>query len=141
MEFIKAHARHAIASVGLLCLGVMVGIYLLTWAVNTRNTALLSFFGAQLPETQVVQKTVLSMDDMVQDLRGRRGADFDRAFLASMVAHHASGVDMANLALSRAEHVDIKNLSDDIITVQMREVDQMRAWQRAWGYRTGMMGH
>jgi uncharacterized protein (DUF305 family) len=41
---------------------------------------------------------------------------------------------MAKLAETRAEHDDIKQLSQDIITAQEGEIAEMKKWQQQWGY-------
>jgi uncharacterized protein (DUF305 family) len=53
---------------------------------------------------------------------------------ASMIEHHQSAVDMAKLSADQAEHEEIKQLSEQIIEAQEREIAQMRQWQQDWGY-------
>lgn len=62
------------------------------------------------------------------------GDDFDRAFLADMIAHHQGAVEMANLALERSNHQEIIELSQNIITAQDQEIAEMGSWQQEWGY-------
>lgn len=42
---------------------------------------------------------------------------------------------MAKLAKERAQHGEIKQLSDEIIAAQEKEITQMRTWQNEWGYK------
>ena len=49
----------------------------------------------------------------------------DRAFVGDMVPHHASAVDMAEIARRRGEHPEVKALAEDIIASQGEEIDQM----------------
>ncbi len=76
----------------------------------------------------------MTMDDMVGMLEGRTGDDFDKAFLLGMIPHHQGAVDMAILAKKYAKHPEILKMADDIIAAQQREIDQMKQWQRDWGY-------
>ena len=62
------------------------------------------------------------------------GEDYDRMFLANMIAHHQGAVDMANLALTSAKHQEIKDMANNIISAQTKEIGDMQSWQTAWGY-------
>lgn len=62
------------------------------------------------------------------------GEDYDRYFMATMIAHHKGAVDMANLALKNAQHQEVKDLASAIVTTQTSEIANMTAWQKAWGY-------
>ena len=57
---------------------------------------------------------------------------FDDHFLNMMTAHHEGAVTMAKDALKRAEHPEIKTLSEQIIKTQQAEIDQMKAWKKKW---------
>ncbi len=63
-----------------------------------------------------------------------KGEDYDRMFLANMIAHHQGAVDMANLALTNAKHQEIKDMANNIISAQTKEISDMQSWQTAWGY-------
>ena len=62
------------------------------------------------------------------------GEEYDRMFLANMIAHHQGAVDMANLALTSAKHQEIKDMANAIISAQTKEIGDMQSWQTAWGY-------
>ncbi|MGB3683613.1 MAG: DUF305 domain-containing protein [Rubrobacteraceae bacterium] len=47
----------------------------------------------------------------------------DRAFIDAMVPHHEGAVDMAQVALKRAEHPQISNLAEEIVSAQRSEVE------------------
>jgi len=57
-----------------------------------------------------------------------QGADPDTAFLVEMIRHHQGAIDMAQLALERAEHEELRTLARDIILAQTDEVYQYRIW-------------
>jgi uncharacterized protein (DUF305 family) len=59
-------------------------------------------------------------------------ASSDRMFLDMMVPHHEGAVDMARIALERAEHPELKALAESIITSQEAEIATMTAWRKAW---------
>lgn len=56
----------------------------------------------------------------------------DRVFIEQMIPHHQDAIYMANLALVRAEHPEIRQLAENVIRDQSREISQMRAWYRVW---------
>jgi uncharacterized protein (DUF305 family) len=60
------------------------------------------------------------------------GVDFDLMFLDMMIPHHESAVVMAQIALERAEHQEIRALAESIIAAQTAEIAQMQAWRDAW---------
>ncbi len=87
--------------------------------------------------TTVPTGNSLSMTEMTESLRDKKGDDYDKLFIQHMIGHHESAVDMARLSADRAKHDEIKKLSLDIITAQEREIDEMRHWQTDWGYGAG----
>lgn len=79
----------------------------------------------------------MSMEQMTTSLTGLKGDAYDKAFVSSMIEHHQSAVNMANLSPARAKHAEIKQLSQNIITAQENEIKQMKQWQKDWGYGSG----
>lgn len=73
-----------------------------------------------------------AMHGMTENLEGLSGDEFDRAFIAEMIVHHEGAVDMARAALESAKHDEIKQMAEDIISAQTREIEQMKNWQRDW---------
>jgi uncharacterized protein (DUF305 family) len=57
---------------------------------------------------------------------------FDARFIDMMVPHHQGAVEMARVAQQRAEHPEIAQMAEAIITAQENEIDQMKAWRLAW---------
>ncbi|MHB1865061.1 MAG: DUF305 domain-containing protein [Candidatus Saccharimonadales bacterium] len=76
------------------------------------------------------------MDNMMAQLNGKTGDDFDKAFLTQMMMHHQEAIDMAKPAGTNASHEDVKTIASNIITAQTKEVSQMMGWQAQWGYAT-----
>ncbi len=74
------------------------------------------------------------MTEMMAKLQGLKGEAYDREFLKQMIIHHEQAVEMAEYADTNAKHEEIKMLASDIITAQEREIGQMKAWQKQWGY-------
>jgi uncharacterized protein (DUF305 family) len=65
------------------------------------------------------------------DMAGMMG-QFDLLFIDMMTPHHASAVAMAQVALARAEHPEVRTLAEQIIESQRAEIAQMQAWRVQW---------
>lgn len=61
-----------------------------------------------------------------------RANPHDAMFLSQMIPHHEDAVQMADLALARAEHEELRTLAADVKRVQTAEIVTMREWHRAW---------
>mgnify|MGYP001201349746 CR=1 FL=1 len=57
---------------------------------------------------------------------------FDRAFIDSMIPHHASALDLASVALMRSSNDDIKRIARSIIDAQSQEIETMIQWRKQW---------
>lgn len=75
-----------------------------------------------------------SMTNMVNSLKAKTGDEFDKTFISEMIIHHQGAIDMANLAKQNAKHDEVKTMADDIISAQTKEINQMKQWQKEWGY-------
>lgn len=68
---------------------------------------------------------------MSQDL-GEADAEFDLRFINAMIPHHQGAVVMAQDALQKSQHKEIKNLAQAIIKAQEGEIKEMEQWRTAW---------
>lgn len=68
---------------------------------------------------------MMSAGDMKQ-LRGAKGASFDKLFLTMMVGHHEGAVKMAEQELKDGKSDDAKSLARAIIAAQQREIAEMK---------------
>jgi uncharacterized protein (DUF305 family) len=57
---------------------------------------------------------------------------FDRAFIDSMIPHHASAIQMASVALLRSKNPGIVRTARSIVTAQSQEIGQMIQWRQHW---------
>jgi uncharacterized protein (DUF305 family) len=76
----------------------------------------------------------VSMSEMTGSLHNKTGDDYDSTFIQYMIEHHQAAIDMAKLSSQSAKHDEIKQLSNDIITAQEKEITQMTQWQKDWNY-------
>ena len=76
------------------------------------------------------------MAGMENELKGKTGDEFDKAFIEQMIMHHQGALDMAAPGEKNAEHQEVKDLTKAIVTAQTKEIKQMKQWQIDWGYES-----
>jgi len=64
--------------------------------------------------------------------RSASAAPFELQFLDAMVPHHQMAVEMAQIAVKKARHPELKQLARRILADQQREIAQMRALRKSW---------
>ena len=125
--------------IGLL-IGVLITVFVASTAVNSGNTGMMNMMGINTDKMMEeadghgMMGMGSSMDEMMDSLDGKTGDSFDKAFISAMIVHHQGALDMAEEAKQNAKHQEIKSLADDIIEAQTKEINQMKDWQKAWGY-------
>lgn len=65
-------------------------------------------------------------DDTMAELESATGAEFDRLFLTSMIAHHEGAIAMATAAKTDGVHSGTADLASAIIKAQQAEITTMR---------------
>lgn len=122
--------------IGLL-VGVVITGFTATSAVNNNNRNMMQMMGMHRDgdgRSMKINDHDMSMGDMADNLKGKTGDDFDKAFLREMILHHQGAIEMANLAKQNAKHEEVKKLADGIVSAQTSEIKQMRSWQQEWNY-------
>ncbi|MFA6136339.1 MAG: DUF305 domain-containing protein [Candidatus Paceibacterota bacterium] len=69
------------------------------------------------------------------DNNNRQGGmmgDISRYFIEQMIPHHDDAIIMAEIAFTKAEHSEIKQLAEDIKRTQSEENAMMREWYKTW---------
>ena len=134
------------AVIGLLA-GALLAILFTTNIVNSNNTQMMRMMGMhtqnfsqaknegmnQMHE-QMMGEDEMTMSGMVNELEGKTGDNFDKAFIEQMIPHHQGAIEMAKQAKTNAFHQEIKDMADDIISAQTSEINMMKSWQSSWGY-------
>lgn len=128
-------------SILLGAIGLLVGValtgFVAVQAVNNNNTGMMQMMGMNTDRNEQSVATnhgTMSMADMDKQLESLSGDDYDKAFIEMMIAHHEGAVDMAKLSSPRANHEEVKQLSQGIISAQEKEIAEMKQWQIDWGY-------
>ena len=60
------------------------------------------------------------------------GAQFEIAFMQSMIKHHEAAVQEGARCIERAWHEELRSLCEDIVVAQTLEIGQMREWLCEW---------
>lgn len=80
------------------------------------------------------------MAQMSREMVMPNGEYSDKAFIDAMVPHHEGAVEMAEVALERAEHPEIRNLAEEIISAQRAEIEMFgEIRQEKFGSAEGQM--
>lgn len=138
--------------VGLL-MGVFLSVLFPTNNFNTNNTGVMKMMGISkftapirdipiskdshiMPDGSMMENMddEMTMDDMTRNLKGKKGDEFDKLFISEMIEHHQGAIDMSKLAKIYAGHQEIKDLADDIILAQSKEITLMKQWKKDWGF-------
>ena len=91
--------------------------------------------GRMMPGTQELMESMGTMQmDPASDAAAlcTETESFDRAFIDMMIPHHESAIRMAESALTFAQHLEIKEMAQEIIDAQRREISQMKEWRADW---------
>lgn len=96
---------------------------------NQSNTAM-----HQMPDGSMMGNGGMHemMADMNAALRGKKDAEFDKAFIDEMIVHHQGAIDMAKLVPQSTRRPELIKLSNDIITAQTGEIEMMNQWRIEW---------
>ncbi|URD53421.1 DUF305 domain-containing protein [Chroococcidiopsis sp. CCNUC1] len=89
-----------------------------------------AYGGKDKPVVPMTKQQQQSMS-MMMDL-GTADAQFDLRFMNAMIAHHEGAVMMAQDALQKSKRPEIKQLANEIVTSQQKEITQMKQWRKAW---------
>lgn len=102
--------------IGVLIGGALVW-FLAANAVNNNMTGMMQLMGMH-------QFNSSNSDGMTGNI--------DRHFIEQMIPHHEDAITMAKLAQTSARRTEVKQLSQNIIYSQGKEINQMKVWYRDW---------
>jgi uncharacterized protein (DUF305 family) len=98
-------------------IGLLVGV-IATWAFA--NTAVNNHHPGMMNMMGMGSSSMMDSDNM------------DQHFIEQMIPHHEDAIAMADVALTKAEHIEIKQLSENIKSSQSREIEFMKNWYKDW---------
>lgn len=83
-----------------------------------------------MPDMQEHQRAAMEgMTEMNRNMmQGMMADDPDVAFVCGMIAHHQGAIDMAQVELEFGDDEAMRELAQEIIDAQTREIAEMKAW-------------
>lgn len=110
-----------------------------TSEIESMNSWYQDWFGNSVPKvnTGMMGGGMMSVNGMhmggQEDMTVLENAtDFDKAFIEEMIPHHQLAIMMANMLRSGTNRPEMKQLANNIITSQSKEIQQMQAWYTQW---------
>jgi uncharacterized protein (DUF305 family) len=89
-------------------------------------------FGTSRVPMEMSPSQMRAMGMMMTPERLTRSEPFDRAFIDAMIPHHQSAIDMAQVASKKSDNPKIKELAENIVSAQQREIEEMKQWRKEW---------
>jgi uncharacterized protein (DUF305 family) len=89
-----------------------------------------AWYGTKPPEGGMGMHMAGMTGDLAA-LKAKSGDDFDREFLSQMIPHHEMAIMMAQM-IRGSERAEMRQLSENIVTSQAREIQAMRTWLTSW---------
>ncbi|MDX6379807.1 MAG: hypothetical protein QOI57_831 [Rubrobacteraceae bacterium] len=88
-------------------------------------------FGSSSTPSQMNHSEMENMGMLMPDELATQ-QPFDKAFIDSMIPHHASAIDMASVANMRSDDPEIRGIARAIIDAQSKEIGEMIGWREQW---------
>ena len=93
-------------------------------------------FGTSQVPMEMSKEQMRSMGMMMNPQHLAQSKPFDEAFIDAMIPHHRSAIYMAQLAREKSKIPEVKDLAENIVSAQKREIEQMKQWRKQW-YQEG----
>lgn len=91
--------------------------------ITQMHTLLKSYGGVESSAAGGMQAMMGGMADSL-----KQASNKERAFVQSMLPHHASAIEMANLALQKSQNPSILKLARDIVRTQAQEMYEFKLY-------------
>jgi uncharacterized protein (DUF305 family) len=88
--------------------------------------------GNTSPDTSGMNHGTSAAPSAMAGMDSTTNAPIDQQFIDMMVPHHQGAVAMAQIAVTRSEHPEIRQLANGIIDSQNGEITQMKQWRMQW---------
>jgi uncharacterized protein (DUF305 family) len=89
-------------------------------------------FGTSKVPMEMSPEQMRGMGMMMNPQHLAQSQPFDTAFIDAMIPHHQSAIHMAQVASKKSEIPAIKELAENIVSAQKREIEQMKQWRQQW---------
>jgi uncharacterized protein (DUF305 family) len=84
------------------------------------------------PAENMQMPGMASMNMDMSHMQTMSGQQLDMMFIDMMIPHHEGAIAMAQDALQKAEHQEIKDLAQKMANEQQKEIAQLKQWKQAW---------
>lgn len=71
---------------------------------------------------------------ILSSLREKKGSEFDKAFLNTLMSHDQTAIAMAGLAEQQSERSEVKRWAKYVNDAQISDINQMKTWYNDWGF-------
>jgi uncharacterized protein (DUF305 family) len=102
----------------------MVAVPLLAVAAEMHN---------QHSQGDVAGAFTAASDKMMKDMAVTPAGDADKDFVMMMIPHHQGAIDMARVELEYGKDPMLREMAQQIIEAQEKEIATLKAWQRKNG--------
>ena len=89
-------------------------------------------FGTSNVPMEMSMEQMRGMSMMMDPQSLAKENPFDEAFIDAMIPHHQSAIYMAQVASEKSKIPEIKELAQNIVSAQKREIQQMKRWREQW---------
>ena len=89
-------------------------------------------FGTSNVPMEMSPQQMRGMGMMMDPKRLSNREPFDKAFINAMIPHHQSAIYMSQVAQEESKIPEIKELAENIVDAQKREIEQMKQWRKQW---------
>lgn len=97
---------------------------------TTSNMSMMSDDSSMMGGDMMQQ--MAQMNKMMVGMLGASDSAYDQRFIDGMVPHHMGGIMMAQDALAKATHPELKKFAQGIIDAQQSEINDMKKWRATW---------
>jgi uncharacterized protein (DUF305 family) len=96
--------------------------------------AIIGGIGVWLLMTTVLSSSNTGMMNYKANTQGsmQTSNGIDAHFIEQMIPHHEDAITMAKLAQTKAQRPEVKELANNIIDSQGKEINQMKDWYKTW---------
>lgn len=98
----------------------------------SKMTGWLQSWYDEQPDPKMKMSNEQQIQAQIARLNSLRGDDYDKEFITDMAAHHQMGVDMAALVAERGSRAELKELAQNIISSQRKDIAEMTGWLKQW---------
>ena len=89
-------------------------------------------FGTSQVPMEMSPQQMQGMGMMMNPQEQANREPFDKAFIDAMIPHHQSAIYMAQVAQEESKIPAIKELAENIVDAQKREIEQMKQRRKQW---------